>query len=79
MQKDTSTGVTPIFPANEYADEHIANNHIIIFLVCQSKNVQGTWCKDKAFTHISDCIVKPTYNASKPFACMSCLQTLWLK
>ena len=29
--------------------------------------------------HISACIVKATYNLSKPCICMSCLQTLWLK
>ena len=79
MGKDTPLGVAPIFPANECADEHIANHHIIICLVCQSQNFQGTWCKDKAFTYISDCIVKATCNASKPFVCTSCLQKLWMK
>ena len=34
MQRDTSAGLAPIFPANEGADEHIANNHMIICLVC---------------------------------------------
>ena len=79
MWGDVPVGVSPIFPAYECANEHIANNHIIICLICQSKNFQGTWCKDKAFTHISNCIVKATYNTSRPFVCMSCLQTLWMK
>ena len=79
MWRDAPVGVSPIFPANECANEHIANNHIIICLICQSKNFQGTWCKDEAFTHISDCIVKATYNTSRPFVCTSCLQTLWMK
>ena len=39
MRKDTPSGVAPIFPANECANEHIADNHIIICLVCQSKIV----------------------------------------
>ena len=69
----------PIFPATECADEHFANNHIIICLVCQSRNFQGTWSKDKALAHISQCIVKATNNSSKPYICSYCLQTLWLK
>ena len=79
LRRDTPTGVAPIFPANECADEHFANNHIIICLICQSRNFQGTWSKDKALAHISECIVKATYNFSKPYICTSCLQTLWLK
>ena len=38
LRRDTPTGVTPIFPANECADEHFANNHILICLICQSRN-----------------------------------------
>ena len=79
MQRDALVSVSPIFPPNQCANEHIANNHIIICLICQPKCFQGTWCKDKAFTHISDCIVKATYNTSRPFVCISCLQTLWIK
>ena len=52
LWRDAPAGVAPIFPANECTDEHIANNHITICLVCQSKNFQGTWCKDKALAHI---------------------------
>ena len=69
-------GVPPIFTPNQCANEHIANNHIIVCLICQSKSFQGTWCKDKAFTYISDCIVKATYNTSRPFTCTSCFHTL---
>ena len=77
--RDAPVGVSPIFLANQYANEHIANNHIIIYLICQSRKFQGTWCKDKAFTHISDSIVKATYNTSRQFVCISCLQMLWIK
>ena len=79
MQRDALVGVSPIFPPNQCANEHIANNHIIVCLIFQSKSFQGTWCKDKAFGHTSDCIVKATYNISRPFVCMSCLQILWIK
>ena len=78
MQRHALTGVLPIFPPNQCANVHIANNHIIVCLICHSKSFQGTWCKDKAFTHISDCIVKATYNTSRPFICTSCLHTLWI-
>ena len=37
MRRDVPTGVSSILPANEYVNEHIANNHIIICLVCQSR------------------------------------------
>ena len=57
LRRDAPVGVVPIFPANECVDEHFANNHIIICLVCQSRNFQGTWCKDKALVHISECTV----------------------
>ena len=50
----------------------------LICLICQSKIFQGTWCKDKAFAHISQCIVQATYNTSRPFVCTSCLTTLWI-
>ena len=76
MRRNTPTGVSPIFPPNHCAYEHIANNHILVCLICQSKIFQGTWCKDKAFTHISLCIVRATYNTSRPFVCTSCLHTL---
>ena len=79
LRKDAPAGVAPIFLASECVDEHFANSHIIICWVSQSRNFQGTWCKDKALVHISDCIVKATCNASKPYICTSCLQTLWLK
>ena len=79
LRRDAPAGEAPIFPANECVDEYFANNHIIICLVYQSKKFQGTRCKDKALAHISDCIVKATYNSSKPYVCISCLQTLWLK
>ena len=79
LRRDTPAGVAPIFPANECADEHFANNHILICLICQSRHFQGTWSKDKAKAHISECIVKATNNFSKPYICISCLQTLWLK
>ena len=78
MQRDAPVGVSPIFPPNQCANEHIADNHVIVCLICQSKSLQGTWCKDKAFTHIFDCIVKATYNTSRPFICTSCFQTLWI-
>ena len=52
MQRDVPVGVSPIFPPNQCANEHIANNHIIVCLICQFKSFQGTWCKDKGFyTH----------------------------
>ena len=38
----------------------------------------GTWSKDKAKTHIAECIMKATYNASQPYVCTHCLDTLWL-
>ena len=79
LRKDAPAGLAPIFPANECVDEHFANSHIIICLECQSRNVQETYCKDKALAHISECIVKATYNRSKPYVCTSCLQTVWLK
>ena len=78
MQRDAPVGESPIFPPNQCVNEHIANNHIIVYLICQSKSFQGTCCKDKAFTHTCDCIVKATYNTSRPFICTSCLQTLWI-
>ena len=65
--RDTPPGVSPIFPPNYCANEHIANNHIIVCLICQSKTFQGTWC-----------IVQATYNTSRPFVCTSCLHTLWI-
>ena len=34
-RKDAPEGVAPIFPANECANEHFANNHILICLVCK--------------------------------------------
>ena len=57
MRKNAPPGVLPIFPPNHCANEHIANNHILVCLICQSQIFQGTWCKDNAFTHISLCIV----------------------
>ena len=80
MQRNAPPGVSPIFPPNHCAYEHIANNHILVCLICQSKIFQGTWCKDKAFAHISHCIVQATYKTSRPFVCMptSCLHTLWI-
>ena len=71
MRKNAPTGVSPIFPPNHCVNEHIANNHILVCLICQSQIFQGTWCKDKAFTHISLCIVRATYNTSRPFVCTS--------
>ena len=53
MRRNAPSGVSPIFPPNHCAYEHIANNHILVCLICQSKIFQGTWCKDKAFVHIS--------------------------
>ena len=78
MRKNAPTGVSPIFPPNHCANEHIANNHILVCLICQSQIFQGTWCKDKAFTYISLCIVRATYNTSRPFVCTSCLNMLWI-
>ena len=78
MRKNAPPGVSPIFPPNHCANEHIANNHLLACLICQSQIFQGTWCKDKAFTHISLCIIRATYNTSRPFVCTSCLNTLWL-
>ena len=67
MQRNTPLGVSPIFPPNHCAYEHIANNLILVCLIRQSKIFQGTWYKDKAFTHISHCIVQTTYNTSRIF------------
>ena len=78
MRRNTPPGVSPIFPPNHCAYEHIANNHILVCLICQSKIIQGTWCKDKAFTHNSLCIVRATNNTSRPFVYTSCLHTLWI-
>ena len=78
MRKNTPTGVSPIFPPNHCAHDHIANNHILVCLICQSQIFQGTWCKDKVFTHVSLCIIHATYNTSRPFVCTSCLNTLWI-
>ena len=41
MQRDAPVGVSPIFPPNQCANEHIANNHIKVCLICQSKSFQG--------------------------------------
>ena len=37
MRKNAPPGVSPIFPPNHCANEHIANNHILVCLVCQSQ------------------------------------------
>lgn len=76
LRKDTPTGVVLIFPPNECAYEHFANNHIIICLICQSQSFQGAWYKDKALLHISHCIVRATHNSSRPYVCSSCLHTI---
>ena len=34
--------------------------------------------KTKPKTHIAECIMKATYNASQPYVCTHCLDTLWL-
>ena len=34
--------------------------------------------KTKPKTHIAECIMKATYNASRPYVCTHCLDTLWL-
>ena len=79
LRKDAPEGKAPLFPGNLCGDQHFANNHILICLICQSKIFQGTWSKDKALAHISVCFVKSTYNLSKPYICTFCLQSLWLK
>ena len=38
LRRDAPAGVAPIVPANKCADEHFANNHILICLICQPKN-----------------------------------------
>ena len=43
MRKITPLGVSPIFPPNHCAYEHIANNHKLVSMICQSKIFQGTW------------------------------------
>ena len=48
LRRDAPADLAPIFPGNEWADGHFANNHILICLICQSKNFQGTWSKEKA-------------------------------
>ena len=75
---DAPPGVSPIFPPNHCAYEYIGNNHTMVCLICQSKIFQGTWCKNKSFTHITHCIVQATYNTSGPFVYTSCLDTLWI-
>ena len=77
-RRDTPDGVAPIFPADKCADEHFTNNHIITCLICTTAIFHGTWSKDKAKTHIAECIMKATYNASRPYVCTHCLDTLWL-
>ena len=77
-RRDTPDGVAPIFPADKCADEHFANNYIITCLICTTAIFHGTWSKDKAKTHIAECIMKATYNASQPYVCTHCLDTLWL-
>ena len=37
MRKNTPPGVSPIFPPNHCTNEHIANNHILVCLICQSQ------------------------------------------
>ena len=78
-RKDTPEGIAPIFPADKCTDEHFGNNHIITCLICRSKVFHGTWSRDKASVHITECIVKATYNLSRPYVCTYCLETLWLK
>ena len=52
VKRCTGRCVNNISSLIKCANEHIANNHIIICLICQSKSFQGTWCKDKAvYTH----------------------------
>ena len=79
LRKDIPVGTVPIFPANENADEHFANNHIISCLICKLKIFHPPLAKDKASAHTTECIVKATFNLSRPYVYTNCLETIWLK
>ena len=70
LRKDTPSGVIPFLPADESANEHFANNHVLLCLICQSQIFSGPLSKLKAFLHITDCIDKTTYNSSRPYICI---------
>ena len=59
-RRDTPDGAAAIFSADKCADEHFANNHIITCLIYTTAIFHSTWSKEKAKTHITECIVKAT-------------------
>lgn len=79
LRNDLPQGVAPIFPTDKCADDHFANNHIINCVICTTAVFHGTWTKEKATLHVTECIVKSTYNTSKPYVCTRCLKTIWFK
>lgn len=79
MRGDHPTGVAPIFPADACAETHLANNHILICLICNEMVFHRIWDKTKSYMHAGQCITRALYNDSRPFVCTRCLKTTWLK
>ena len=79
IRKIVPKGVAPIFPANYCADEHISNNHTIVFLLCTQATFQTVWSKQIVNSHVTECIQKTTIGVSRPYVCISCYKTLWFK
>lgn len=79
FRRTTPKDVIPIFPANQCADEHIANNHTILCLICSHAVFHAVWIKEQINTHVTECVQKATIGLSRPYICTKCFSTMWLK
>ena len=80
LRQDCPDEAAPILlNEDECLNEHFANNHVIICLICAKTVFHEIWSRQKANLHVTDCITRALYNTSRPFVCTRCLQTVWFR
>ena len=79
LRKDIPAGAIPIFPSNSDSEIHLSNNHLVVCVICSVRGFRQVWGQENVRKHVTECIIRATMNASRPYICTNCLQTIWLK
>ena len=72
VRKCMPSGVKPILTCDKKVlSHHTVNNHILICNICSQIIQPELTSHEKVNDHVTQCVIRSTYNTSRPYICTS--------
>lgn len=79
INDDPEAPIQVLFSAGDCKlNDHFNDYHVIICTICYRHIFHGPFAKQRAFLHLTQCVIWATANISRPYFCCNCCKVIWM-